>query len=107
MHSILGYTWSELASILGVVSVVVGFVYWLFSYSGKVFNRNIHRGLEPFLKQLTDLNETIKRMNENFKRQESDLEELEHRVDEHDRRLDRHHERIRNFLNEKERDNDK
>ncbi|WP_286028706.1 hypothetical protein [Ligilactobacillus agilis] len=98
MHTILGYTWGEIASILGVLSVLISFVYWLFSYSGKVFNRNIHTALEPFLKQLDDLNKTIKKMNINFTKQQSSFERLEKRVDEHDRRLDRHHERIKTLF---------
>lgn len=103
MHHFLGYSWSEIASILGVVSVLVSFVYWLFSYSGKVFNRNIHTALEPFLKQLDDLTKTIKKMNANFARQESNFERLEKRVDEHDRRLDRHHERIKTLFDKEDR----
>lgn len=102
MHTFFGYTWGEIASILAVLSVLISFVYWLFSYSGKVFNRNIHTALEPFLKQLDDLNKTIKKMNANFARQESNFERLEKRVDEHDRRLDRHHERIKTLFDKED-----
>ena len=97
MHTLLGYSWGEIASILAVLSVLISFVYWLFSYSGKVFNRNIHTALEPFLKQLDNLNKTIEKMNINFTKQQSSFERLEKRVDEHDRRLDRHHERIKSL----------
>jgi len=98
LHEILGYTWSELASLLGVMSVVGGFVVWLVNHGAKIFNRNVSSALQPFGEQIRNLTKNIERLNANFKQQQSAFERLEKRVDEHDRRLDRHHERIKTLF---------
>lgn len=104
MHQILGYSWNELASLLGVVSIIAGAVGWLINHGAKTFNRNVSSALQPFGEQIRNLTKNIERLNANFKQQQSAFERLEKRVDEHDRRLDRHHEQIKTLFR-KEDDN--
>ena len=98
MHSLLGYSWAEIASILAVISVLFSGTYWLVNHGSKVFNKNINSVLKPFSEQLRTLNTNIQKLNASFDKQQANFERLEKRVDEHDRRLDRHHERIKTLF---------
>lgn len=98
MHSLLGYSWAEIASILAVISVLFSGTYWLINHGSKAFNKNINLVLKPFSEQLRTLNTNIQKLNASFDKQQANFERLEKRVDEHDRRLDRHHERIKTLF---------
>ena len=98
MHSLLGYSWAEIASILAVISVFFSGIYWLVNHGSKVFNKNINSVLKPFSEQLRTLNTNIQKLNASFDKQQANFERLEKRVGEHDRRLDRHHERIKTLF---------
>lgn len=94
VHTLLGYSWAEIASIMAVISVLFSSVYWLINHGSKAFNKNINSALKPFSEQLRTLNANIQKLNASFDKQQANFERLEKRVDEHDRRLDRHHEKI-------------
>lgn len=104
MHSFLGYSWAEIASILAIISVLFSGLYWLVNHGGKVFNENIYSVLQPFSEQLKTLNNNIRKLNDSFDRQQANFEKLKERVDEHDRRLDRHHERIKSLFEKGEKE---
>lgn len=102
MHTLLGYSWAEIASILAVISVLFSGVYWLINHGSKAFNKNINSVLQPFWEQLKKLNTNIQKLYVSIDKQQANFERLEKRVDEHDRRLDRHHERIKSLFERKE-----
>lgn len=102
MHLLFGYSWSEIASIFGIISILFSGIYWLINHGSKVFNKNINSALKPFWEQLKKLNTNIQKLNASFDKQQVNVERLEKRIDEHDRRLDRHHERIKSLFERKE-----
>lgn len=85
MHTLLGLSWEEWASITTIVVFMTGVVSLLFKYI--VFG--------PFQDDIKDLNRNFKTLNDNLREIRISVTELDKRVDEHDRRLDRHHERIK------------
>ncbi|QQC13472.1 hypothetical protein [Pediococcus acidilactici] len=87
MHTLLGLSWGEWASITTVVIFMAGMVSLLFKYV--VFG--------PFQEDIKDLNKNFKMLNNNLSELRSDIAKLDKRADEHDRRLDRHHERIKDL----------
>ncbi|MBC6925087.1 hypothetical protein [Ligilactobacillus salivarius] len=102
MHTLLGYSWAEIASIVAILSVLFSGIYWLINHGSKAFNKNINSVLKPFYEQLQALIVNIQKLNASFDKQQVNVERLEKRVDEHDRRLDRHHERIKSLFERKE-----
>lgn len=97
MHTMIGYSWDEIASIAAVLSVIFSGIYWLIRHGANVFDKNIRMTLRPFGDQLRKLNDNINKLNTNFQQQKANFDRLEKRVDAHDRRLDRHHERIKSL----------
>lgn len=89
MHTLLGLSWGEWASITTIIVFMAGMVSLLFKYI--VFG--------PFQDDIKDLNRNFKALNNNLREIRTSIEELDKRVDEHDRRLDRHHERIKDLQN--------
>ena len=102
MHSFLGYSWAEIASIVAILSVLFSGIYWLINHGSKALNKNINSVLKPFSEQLRILIVNIQKLNASFDKQQVNVERLEKRVDEQDRRLDRHHERIKILFERKE-----
>ena len=95
MHSFLGYSWAEIASILAILSVLFSGVYWLIRHGAKVLNNAISVGTFPLQQQFKELTNTIKQLNGNFKEQHKDLKKLEHKVEEHDKAIILHEEKIK------------
>lgn len=89
MHTLLGLSWGEWASITTIIVFMAGMVSLLFKYI--VFG--------PFQEDIKDLNKNFKMLNNNLSELRSDIAKLDKRADEHDRRLDRHHERIKDLRN--------
>lgn len=104
MHHFLGYSWSEIASMLGVISLIFSGFYWLVIHSGKVIDRKISQMFEPFSRKIDSLNENLGRLNNTLAKQQVNLDRLEQRVDEHDRRLDRQHERLKTLFKQSKED---
>jgi uncharacterized membrane protein YfbV (UPF0208 family) len=95
VHSLLGYSWEEIASILAAVSVLFSGVYWLIRHSAKVLNNAINIGTYPLQRQFKELTNTIKQLNGNFEEQHKNLKRLEHEVEEHDKAIILHEEKIK------------
>ncbi|WP_056977298.1 hypothetical protein [Ligilactobacillus agilis] len=95
MHTLLGYSWAEIASILAVISVLFSSVYWLIRHGAKVLNNAIGVGTYPLQQQFKELTSTIKQLNNNFEEQRRSLKKLEDEVEEHDKAILLHDEKIK------------
>lgn len=95
MHSLLGYSWAEIASILAAVSVLFSGGYWLIKHGAKVINNAINIGTYPLQQQFKELTNTIKRLNKNFEKEHEKLQRLEQEVEEHDKAITLHEEKIK------------
>ena len=95
MHSLLGYSWAEIASILAVISVLFSGLYWLIKHGAKVINNAITIGTFPLQQQFKELNNTIKQLNGNFEEEHKNLKRLEHEVEQHDKTIILHEEKIK------------
>lgn len=95
MHTLLGYSWAEIASILAVISVIFSGIYWLIRHGAKVLNNAISAGTFPLQQQFKELTNTIKQLNGNFEEQHKNLKRLEHEVEEHDKVILLHDEKIK------------
>ena len=95
MHTLLGYSWEEIASILAVISVIFSGVYWLIRHSAKVLNNAINIGTYPLQQQSKELINAIKQLNGNFKEQHKSVKKLEDEVKEHDKIILLHDEKIK------------
>lgn len=87
VHTLLGLTWGEWASITTIIVFMAGLISLLFKYV--VFG--------SFQADIKDLNKNFETLNNNLSDLKTDIEKLDKRADEHDRRLDRHHERIKDL----------
>lgn len=97
MHLLFGYSWSEIASILAVISVIFSGVYWLIRHGAKMLNNAINIGTYPLQQQSKELINAIKQLSGNFKEQNESLKELRDEVDkQHDELID-HKNRIQNL----------
>lgn len=87
VHTLLGLSWGEWASITTLIVFLATVVSLLFRYV--VFG--------SFYANIETLNHNFETLNNNLSELRSDIEKLDKRADEHDRRLDRHHERIKDL----------
>ena len=94
MHSLLGYSWAEIASILAVISVLFSGIYWLIRHGAKVLNNAITAGTYPLRQPSQELTNTIKRLN-NIKKEHEKLQRLEKKVEQHDKAIILHEEKIK------------
>ena len=101
MHSLLGYSWAEIASILAAASAFFSGVYWLVKHGAKVINNAIIVGTFPLQQQFKELNNTIKQLNSNFEEQHKNLEKLRVEVSRHHDELIEHENRIGNLEGDK------
>lgn len=95
MHSLLGYSWAEIASILAVISVLFSGIYWLIRHGAKVLNNAISAGTFPLQQQFKELTNTIKQLNKNFEEEHEKLQRLEQEVEQHDKAIILHEEKIK------------
>ena len=95
MHTLLGYSWAEIASILAVISVLFSGVYWLIRHGAKVLNNAISVGTFPLQQQFKELTNTIRQLNNNFEEQHKSLKELRDEVEQHDKTILLHDEKIK------------
>ena len=95
MHSFLGYSWAEIASILAVISVLFSGIYWLIRHGAKVLNNAISVGTFPLQQQFKELTNTIRQLNNNFEEQHKSLKELRDEVEQHDKAIILHEEKIK------------
>lgn len=95
MHSLLGYSWAEIASILAIISVLFSGTYWLIRHGAKVLNNAITAGTYPLRQQSQELINTIKRLNKNFEEEHEKLQRLEQEVEQHDKAIILHEEKIK------------
>lgn len=95
MHSLLGYSWAEIASILAVISVLFSGIYWLIRHGAKVLNNAINIGTYPLQQQSKELINAIKQLSGNFKEQHKSLKELRDEVEQHDKTILLHDEKIK------------
>ena len=101
MHSLLGYSWAEIASILAVISVLFSGVYWLIRHGANVLNNAISAGTFPLQQQFKELTNTIRQLNNNFEEQHKSLKELRDEVNKHHDELIEHKNRIENLESDK------
>ena len=94
MHTFLGYSWAEIASILAVISVLFSGIYWLIRHGAKVLNSAISAGTFPLQQQFKELTHTIRQLNNNFEEQHKSLKKLRNEVDKHHDELIKHDKRI-------------
>ena len=104
MHTFLGYSWAEIASILAVISVIFSGIYWLIRHGAKMLNNAISAGTFPLQQQSKELKQqskelinAIKQLSGNFKEQHESLKELRDEVDKHHDELIDHKNRIQNL----------
>ena len=95
MHSFLGYSWAEIASILAAISVLFSGIYWLIRHGAKVLNNAINIGTYPLQQQTKELINAIKQLSGNFKEQHKDIKRLEYKVEEQDKTILLHDEKIK------------
>ena len=95
MHTLLGYSWAEIASIMAVISVLFSGIYWLIRHGAKVLNNAINIGTYPLQQQFKELTNTIKQLNVNFEEQHKSLKELRDEVEQHDKTILLHDEKIK------------
>ena len=95
MHSLLGYSWAEIASILAVISVLFSGIYWLIRHGAKALNNAINIGTYPLRQQSKELINAIKQLSGNFKEQHEDIKRLEYKVEEQDKTILLHDEKIK------------
>lgn len=101
MHSLLGYSWAEIASILAIISALFSGTYWLVRCGAKVINNAITLGTFPLQQQFKELNNTIKQLNNNFEEQHESLKKLRNEVSRHHDELIKHENRIKNLEGDK------
>ena len=95
MHTLLGYSWAEIASIVAILSVLFSGVYWLIRHGAKVLNNAISVGTFPLQQQFKELTNTIRQLNNNFEEQHKSLKELRDEVEQHDKTILLHDEKIK------------
>ena len=95
MHTLLGYSWAEIASILAVISVLFSGIYWLIRHGAKALNNAINIGTYPLRQQSKELINAIKQLSGNFKEQHEDIKRLEYKVEEQDKTILLHDEKIK------------
>ena len=95
MHTLLGYSWAEIASIMAVISVLFSGVYWLIRHGAKVLNNAISAGTFPLRQQSKELINAIKQLSGNFEEQHKSLKELRDEVEQHDKTILLHDEKIK------------
>ena len=83
MHSLLGYSWTDIAAMLGAASVFFGGVCWLIKRGTDVINIAINAGTFPLQQQFKELNHTLKQLNHTLEEQRKGLEELRDEVSRH------------------------
>ena len=83
MHSLLGYSWTDIAAMLAAVSALFGGVCWLIKRGADVINMAINAGTFPLQQQFKELTNTIKQLNNNLEEQHKDLEEVRNEVGRH------------------------
>ena len=95
MHSFLGYSWAEIASILAVISVIFSGIYWLIRHGAKMLNNAISAGTFPLQQQSKELINAIKQLSRNFEEQHKSINKLADKVEEHDKAIILHEEKIK------------
>ena len=95
MHSFLGYSWAEIASILAVISVLFSGIYWLIRHGAKVLNNAINIGTYPLRQQSKELINAIKQLSGNFEEQHKSINKLEDKVEEQGKAIILHEEKIK------------
>lgn len=95
MHTLLGYSWAEIASIVAILSVLFSGIYWLIRHGAKMLNNAISAGTFPLQQQSKELINAIKQLNGNFKEQHKDIKRLEYKVEEQDKAILLHDEKIK------------
>lgn len=95
MHTFLGYSWAEIASIMAIISVLFSGIYWLIRHGAKVLNNAISVGTFPLQQQFKELTHTIRQLNNNFEEQHKSLKELRDEVEQHDKTILLHDEKIK------------
>lgn len=102
MHLLFGYSWSEIASILAVISVLFSGIYWLIRHGAKMLNNAISAGTFPLQQQSKELKQqskelinAIKQLSGNFEEQHKSINKLADKVEEHDKAIILHEEKIK------------
>ncbi|MGK4046330.1 hypothetical protein [Ligilactobacillus salivarius] len=102
MHTLLGYSWAEIASIMAIISVLFSGIYWLIRHGAKMLNNAISAGTFPLQQQSKELKQqskelinAIKQLSGNFEEQHKSLKELRDEVEQHDKTILLHDEKIK------------
>lgn len=95
MHLFFGYSWSEIASILAIISVLFSGIYWLIRHGAKVLNNAINIGTYPLQQQTKELINAIKQLSGNFEEQHKSINKLEDKVEEQGKAIILHEEKIK------------
>ena len=98
MHSLFGYSWGEIASILAAISTTLGGVYWIIRQASRKLNNTISNGTFPLQQQLKDLNTTHKHDSEEH---DESIKELKGEVSKQHDELIEHEQRIEHLEDDK------
>lgn len=93
MVPVMPIHWGTMASIVVVVSAIVGVIAWFF----KVQFASL---LAPFVTKVDKLTDSIDRLNKTLDKQAVKLEQIDARLDEHENRLGIQKERLHNLSKE-------
>lgn len=94
MHSLFGYSWGEIASILAAISTTLGGVYWIIRQASRKLNNTISNGTFPLQQQL-------KNLSDKHRCERKDLEEVRKEVSRHHDELIEHEQRIEHLEDDK------
>lgn len=101
MHSLLGYSWTDIAAMLAAVSALFGGVCWFIKRGADVINMAINAGTFPLQQQIKELTNTIKRYDRNLEEQHRGLMEVKKEVSRHHDVLIEFKNRIENLEDDK------
>ena len=93
MHAFLGLTWSEIASIVAIVSAVLAGINYFFKHG-------VSHVLNPIEVKITQLIESIDSLTNEFKAQKSDIAKLNERIAENEKEIVLHSQKISYIENE-------
>lgn len=87
MHTILGYSWGEIASILAAISVTVSGVYWVVRHFIKKLREFIAAGTLSLREQSKERSRQIEQLSEAIDKGHEKARELKQEVDEHNKAI--------------------
>lgn len=95
MHTLLGYSWGEIASILAAISVTISGFYWVVRHLIKKLREFIAAGTLSLRERSKERSRQIEQLSEAVDRGYKEARGLKQEVDEHDKAVLLHGEKIK------------